>query len=84
MERLGELSLGDVTDEAEVASACLQEAVTVEQAQCAVIPGTAQQGRELRSTAAHGVKHRGEFLGEHQETAIACLLAREWRRGRAR
>ncbi len=39
VERLGELSLGDVTDEAEVASACLQEPVTVEHAQSAAIPG---------------------------------------------
>ena len=77
VERLGEISLGDVADEAEMASTCLYEAVTVEHAQCATIPGAAQQGRELRSAAAHGVQHGGELLGEHQETAIGCLLAAE-------
>ena len=75
VERLGELALGDVTDEAEVASASLQEAVTVEHAQDAAIPGAAQQRRELGAAAAHRVEHGGEFLGEHQETALACLLA---------
>jgi hypothetical protein len=60
-----------------MASTCLQEAVTVEHAQGAAIPGAAKQGRELRPAAAHGVKHGGELLGEHQEAAIACLLAPE-------
>jgi hypothetical protein len=49
----------------------------VEHAQCAVIPGAAKQGRELRPAAAHGVQHGGNFLGEHQETSIACLLSRQ-------
>ena len=77
VERFGELALGDVTDEAEVASTCLHEAVTVEHAQGAAIPGAAQQRRELGAAAAHGVQHGGEFLGEHEETAIACLLVAE-------
>ena len=51
--------------------------VTVEHTQSAAIPSAAEQGRELRLTAAHGVQHGGELLGEHQETAIACLLAPE-------
>ena len=75
VERLGELALGDVTDEAEVASAGLHEAVTVEHAQGSAIPGAAQQRRELGAAAAHGVQHGGEFLGEHEQAAIACLLA---------
>ena len=79
VERLGELALGDVTDEAEVASAGLHEAVTVEHAQGSAIPGAAQQGRELGAAAAHGVQHGGEFLGEHEQTAIACLLGPECR-----
>ncbi len=41
---LGELTLGDVTDEAEMASAGSQWAVTVEQAQGRAIPSAAQQG----------------------------------------
>ena len=44
VERLGEFALGDVTDEAEVASAGLHEAITVEHAQGSAIPGAAQQG----------------------------------------
>ena len=75
VERLGELALGDVADEAEVASAGLQETVTVEHAQGAAIPGAAQERREVGTAAAHGVQHGGELLGEKQQTAIACLLA---------
>ena len=44
VERVSELTLGDVTDEAEMASTYLQETVTVEQAQGAAIPSAAKQG----------------------------------------
>jgi hypothetical protein len=57
-----------------MASAGLHEAITVEHAQGSAIPGTAQQRRELGAAAAHGVQHGGEFLGEHEQTLIACLL----------
>jgi hypothetical protein len=51
VERVGELSLGDVTDEAEVASACLQEAVTVEDAQRHGISGFG------RTTATYALRY---------------------------
>jgi hypothetical protein len=66
VERLGELALGDVTDEAEVASAGLGEAIAVDQAQGSAIPGSTQERRELRTAAAHGVQHGGEFVGEDE------------------
>jgi hypothetical protein len=77
VERFGELALGDVTDEAEVASSCLHEVIPVEHAQGAAIPSAAQQRGELGAAAAHGVEDRGEFLGEHEQTAVACLLAHD-------
>ena len=47
VKRLRELALGDVTDEAEVASTGVDEPITVEEAQGYAIPGAAQQRGEL-------------------------------------
>jgi hypothetical protein len=41
---LGEFALGDVTDEAEVSSAGMEEAVTVDEEQGCAIPSATQQG----------------------------------------
>ena len=62
---LGELALGDVTDEAEMCSAG------------GAIPGAAQQGGERGAAAAHGVEHGGKFLGECEQTRVACLVAHD-------
>ena len=70
VERLSELALGDVADEAEVASAGLQETVTIDEAQGCAIPGAAQQGGELGAASAHRVEDGGELLGEQEQTAL--------------
>jgi hypothetical protein len=62
VEIMSQLILGDVTDEADMSSRGLQG--TVEGAQVAAVPGTAEQWREMTFLAREDVKHAGEFLGK--------------------
>jgi hypothetical protein len=74
LEGLGELALGDVGDEAKVGAGGAQGVVHVEGGEVAVVPGTAEQGREVAVAAFEGVGDGGELLGEGEEAAVGGRL----------
>ncbi len=71
LEAASEFLLGDVGDEAEVRSGDAEGAVEVEGGEIAVVPGTAQEGREVSVAALDVVEDGGEFLGEGEEAALS-------------
>ncbi len=74
MEMMSQLILGDVTDEADMSTRGLQGTVAMEGAQIAAVPGTAEEWREVTFLARENVKHAGELLGKHEETAVGGSL----------
>jgi hypothetical protein len=74
VEMVGQLILGDVTDEADMSSRRLQGTVAVEGVEVAAVPGTAEEWREVTFLAREEVKDAGELLGKHEEAAVGGLL----------
>ena len=71
---MGQLTLGDVGDEADMGSGGLQVLVHIEGGEIAAIPGAAEQGRELCLAAFQGIEDGGELLRECEETAVGGRL----------
>jgi hypothetical protein len=71
---VSELALGDVGDEAGVGSGSCQLLVRIEGREIAVIPGTAEQGRQVSAAALEHMEDGGELLAEGKEAAICRRL----------
>ena len=67
---LGELSLRDVTHQADMSRSGLDRAASVVGTKVAPVPGAAEQRGELAGFAAEDVEHGRELLREQEKTAI--------------
>ena len=67
---VSELSLGDVTHQADMSRSDLDRAVAVVGAKVAAVPGAAEQRGELAGFAAEDLEHGRELLGEEEKPAI--------------
>jgi hypothetical protein len=81
---VSELALRDVGDEAGVGSGSGQVLPRIEGREIAVIPGRAEQGRQVSPAAPEHMEDGGELLAEGKEAAIRrrLLIAQSigWRR----
>ena len=74
VETLGQLTLGDVGDEADMGSGGLQVLVHIEGGEIAAIPGAAEQRREVSLGALQRIEDGGELLREREETTVGGRL----------
>ena len=74
VEVVGELTLGDVGDEADVGGGGLEMLVQVEGGEMSVIPGSAEHGREMAFGALDGMKDGSELLRKREQAAISGRL----------
>jgi hypothetical protein len=70
VETLGQLTLGDVGNEADMGPRGVQVLVHIEGGEIAAIPGSAEQWREVPFGALQRIEDGGELLGEGEETAV--------------
>ena len=71
---LGELSLGDVGDEADMGVGCVEWVGAIEHAEVAVVPSTTKQGGEMSLGAFDGVQDGGELFGYREQAAVGGWL----------
>jgi hypothetical protein len=74
VKTLGQLTLGDVGDEADMGSGGLQVLLLIEGGEIAAVPGAAEQRRELCLATLQRIEDGGELLREREETAVGGRL----------
>jgi hypothetical protein len=74
VETSGQLTLGDLGDEAEMGSGGLHVLVPIESGEIAAWPGAPEQGREVNLATLQPIEYGSELLREREETAVGGFL----------
>jgi hypothetical protein len=74
VETLGQLTLGDMGDEADMRSCGLQVLLHIEGGEITAIPGAAEQWRELCLATFQRIEDGSELLREREETTVGGRL----------
>ena len=82
-EIFGELTLGDVGDEADMGAGGAQLLVHIGRGEIATIPGAAEQGDKCPLPRLEGVEDGGELFRKDEQAAVGgrLLIAQSMRRG---
>ncbi len=68
-EMLGQVALGDMTDEAEVRRDGMERVMNVVRREVAAVPGAAEERRELAGLTAELMEHGGELFRKDEAAA---------------
>jgi hypothetical protein len=74
VEILGELTLSDVGNEADMGSRGLRVLVHIERREMAAIPRAAEQGRQVPVSSPESMENGGELFGECEKPAVGGRL----------
>jgi hypothetical protein len=80
IETLGEFTLGDVGNEADMGVGSAERVRTIEHAEVAIVPCTTKQGGEMSLGTLDGVEDGGKLFGDGKQAAVCGGLLIAWSR----